>query len=221
MTLLPLLPLLPRVEYLDFQNLAEHREYRFRGFGPGGWTEFRLRIATAAFDAGRIQRQDGPDVSYRKLLQAVLAGETLGPGAITLDDADLSHYREAHAHAPKRRSWSEATSPTPARVPRKQPPAPSPQLAVPLAASASAPVLEQGQRVSHALFGAGVTTSSGKGRTVVQFDDVGPKTFVTSLLELLVLSAPHTWETGARGTNRPCVDPASEGANSSPSLESS
>jgi hypothetical protein len=27
--------------------------------------------------------------------------------------------------------------------------------------------------------------------------------FVTSLLEVDVLSAPHTWETSVRGTNRP------------------
>ena len=31
----------------------------------------------------------------------------------------------------------------------------------------------------------------------------GPRRLVTSLLELEVLSAPHTWETGPRGKNRP------------------
>jgi hypothetical protein len=31
--------------------------------------------------------------------------------------------------------------------------------------------------------------------------------FVTSLLKVDVLSPPHTWETGPRGKNRPCVRP--------------
>jgi hypothetical protein len=46
--------------------------------------------------------------------------------------------------------------------------------------------------------------SSG-GRTVISFDEHGPRTFVTSLLEVDLLSAPHTWETTIRGKNRPCA----------------
>jgi hypothetical protein len=50
----------------------------------------------------------------------------------------------------------------------------------------------------------GVTTARTSARTVVSFDRDGPKSFVTSMLEVEVLSAPHTWMTSPRGTNRPC-----------------
>jgi len=49
-----------------------------------------------------------------------------------------------------------------------------------------------------------VTTASSAGHTAVCFDTGGTKTFVTSLLEVEVLSAPHTWQTNRRGVNRPC-----------------
>lgn len=198
-----------RVEYVDFQNVAEHREYRFRGYGADGWAEFRLRIAVADFGAGRVRLQDGPDVCYQKLLWVVAGGETPGADVITIDEADLASYREAHTLVPKRRSFSAASppTPTPAIVPQRQPRTPSPRLpfAPPLVTSDTEPSLEQGQRVSHAVFGAGVTASSGGGHTVIRFDEGGPKTFVTSLLEVDVLSAPHAWETDPRG-NRPCTE---------------
>ena len=84
--LLPLPPLPPqpssgrfvRIEYVDFQNVAEHREFRLRAYLPEGSAEFRFRIAVAAFDARRVRLQDGPDVCYQKLLRAVAAGETPG-----------------------------------------------------------------------------------------------------------------------------------------------
>jgi hypothetical protein len=194
-----------RVEYLDFQNVAEHREFRLRAFGPDGSTEFRFRIAVAAFGAGQVRLQDGPDVCYQKLLRAVAAGETASPDVISIDDAELARYREAHTPPPKRSaSWSSTT--TKASVAQKPPRTPSPRLPVarPVASDAE-PTLEAGQRVRHAVFGVGVTTSSSGGRTVVHFDEDGVKTFVTSMLDVAVLSAPHTWETGPRGMNRPCA----------------
>jgi hypothetical protein len=198
-------PGLVRVEYLDFRNVAEHREFRLRVCGPEGATEFRLRIAIAAFDAGRVRLQDGPEVCYQKLLRAVAAGETTSPDWITIDDVDLASYREAHTRVPKHRSWTPSSPPTLAFAPPKQPRTPSPRLPVaPLITKDTKPGLEEGQRVSHAVFGVGVTTSSSRGHTVVRFDQDGPKTFVTSMLEVDVLSAPHTWETGPRGINRPC-----------------
>ncbi len=64
--------------------------------------------------------------------------------------------------------------------------------------------LDQGQRVQHAQFGAGVVTVSSSDRhTIIHFDEGGPKTFVTSMLNVEILSPPHTWETGPRGKNRP------------------
>jgi hypothetical protein len=199
-----------RVEYLDFQNVAEHREFRLRAYGPHGSTEYRLRIAIAAFRAGRVRLQDGPDVCYQKVLRAVAAGEMASPAVITIDDVDLARYRDDHTHVPERRPWTDSSLPTAAIVPRQQPRTPSPRLPVaPFVTNhATPPAFEEGQRVSHAVFGIGVTTSSGAGHTVVFFDQDGPKTFVTSMLKLDVLSAPHTWETGPRRNNRLCRAPS-------------
>jgi hypothetical protein len=200
-----------RVEYLGFQNVVEHREFRYSVSGPDGSTEFRLRIVMAAFGDGRVRLQDGPDVCYQKLLRAVAAGET-EPVLITLDDADLVSYREIHTHTPKHRTWTRPPSPAnpvaSAVAPRPFVRRPAPPVPVaPPVVKDTGPVLEEGQRVSHAVFGVGVTTSSNRGHTVVRFDQDGPMTFVTSMLKVDVLSAPHTWEAGPRGVNRPCRKP--------------
>jgi hypothetical protein len=194
-----------RVEYLDFQNVAEYREFRLRVCGPDGSTEFRLRIAIAAFGTGRLRLQDGPDVCYQKLLRVVAAGEAASGQTITVDDGDLASYREAHTQVPKHRTYTASPTPTPASLPRRLP-RPAQRLVAPLATNDDVePAFEEGQRVSHAAFGLGVTTSSSRGHTVVRFDQDGPRTFITSLLKVDVLSPAHTWETGPRGTNRPCA----------------
>ena len=193
-----------RVEYLDFQNVPDHRVYRLAVYGPDGPAEFRYRIAIAAFGARQVRLQDGPDVCYQKLLRAVAAGETASPDVVTIDDAELASYREAHTHVPKHRSWTSSAPPKPPFVPRTPPRPRSPQRPdAPPATSDTKPALDEGQRVSHAVFGVGVTTSSSGGHTIICFDEDGPRTFVTSMLKLEVLSAPHTWETGPRGKNRP------------------
>jgi len=192
-----------RVEYLDFQNVGEHREFRLRVCRSDGWTELRLRIAIAAFNAAGVRLQDGPDICYQRVLQEIAAGETARRDVITIDAGDLASYRVAHTPVSKHRSWTSSSPTTPATVPRKQPREPSPRLPVaPLVTSE--PALAEGQRVSHAIFGVGVTSSSNSGHTVVLFDQGGPKTFVTSMLQVEVLSPPHTWETSPRGKNRPC-----------------
>jgi hypothetical protein len=194
---------LVRIEYVDFQNVAEHREFRLRAYLPDGSAEFRFRIAIAAFDARRVRLQDGPDVCYQKLLRAVAAGETPSPDVISIDDLELASYRAAHTPVPKHRSYNPSSTPIRAVVPRKPPRTPRLPVAS-LVTNDAEPALEAGQRVSHAVFGVGVTTSSSGGHTVVRFDQDGPKTFITSMLDVAVLSAPHTWETGPRGDNRPC-----------------
>lgn len=197
----------PRVEYLGFQNLEEHREFRYRVHVAEAPAELRVRIPLAAFGDGRVRLQDGPDVCYQRLLRAVAAGETANPGSIGVEDVDLVSYREAHTHVPKHRSWTPPAAPAAAFVPRSRPRTASARLPVAPVVTGG-PAFEEGQRVSHAVFGAGVTTSSSGGHTVVCFDQEGSKTFVTSMLEVEVLSAPHTWETTSRGNNRPCRAPA-------------
>jgi hypothetical protein len=195
-----------RVEYLGFQDVPGHREYQFAVYGEDPPARCRFTIALAAFTAGRVRMQDGPDVCYQRLLRALAAGETVAAHLTTIDDVELASYRESHTPVPKRRA-STARAPlkpktplAPRIQPRPQPPRPpdAPQVSEPVAQP-----FEEGQRVSHAVFGVGVVTASGGGHTVVRFDEEGPKKFVTSMLKLDVLSAPHTWETTPRGKNRP------------------
>jgi hypothetical protein len=191
-----------RVEYVDFQDVAEYREFRFRVRVLDGSTEVRARIPVAAFAPGRMRFQDGPDLCYRKLLEAVAAaGDTATPETITIDETDLSAYAEGHKSVQKHRSWSSSSPLTTATA------GSAASGATPSARAAAAtplPVLEGGQRVSHAIFGLGVMSTPSGGRTVITFDQDGPRTFVTRLLEVDLLSAPHTWETTVRGKNRPC-----------------
>ena len=201
-----------RVEYLDFADVGEHREFRFAVYSPDGSSELRLRIANAAFEAHRVRRQDGPDLCYQKLLREIAAGVTEHADVSTIADVDLLKYRDDHTVVAKRRSYTPASPATDAAGPRRPPPhrpsaprAGSPKIAaVPAVTSAIEPVLEEGQRVRHAIFGLGVTTVTASDRTVVSFDQDGRRSFVTSMLEVEVLSAPHTWSTGPRGVNRPC-----------------
>jgi len=191
-----------RVEYLGFRDRLEHREFRLRVYGLDGSTELEFRIPMAAFGDGRARLQDGPDVCYQKLLRIMAAGETVGPHGVMIEDDDLAAYREAHAKVQKhRRSWTPPP-PSPALVgpPVVRPSRPEaipPPPAAPLVTGP--PALEAGQRVHHAVFGIGVTASSSPDRTVVCFDEHGSKTFITSMLQVDVLSAPHTWEVGPRG----------------------
>jgi hypothetical protein len=189
-----------RVEYVDFQDVGEHREFRLRARGMDGSSEVRVRIAVAAFSTGRVRLQDGPDICYQKLLRTVAAGDPMSSEGITIDEADLALYTEAHANAPKTRSWSP-----PATVPPLGAAAASPARAAPLVASGPPPVLEGGQRVRHLVFGLGVMSAPSGRYTVVSFDKDGPRRFVTSMLEVDVLSAPHTWQAGPRGKNGPCA----------------
>lgn len=206
-----------RVEYLDFRDVDEHREFRFHVYGLGGSSEFRMRIANAAFDAHRVRMQDGPDLCYQKLRRAISAGLTPPTDASTIDDVDLLRYRDDHSEVAKRRSRPPVSAETaPAAPPKPAPYRPSTRRTVPpkvpaapLVATDIEPALEEGQRVKHAVFGMGVTTAATSARTVVSFDRDGPRSFVTSMLEVEVLSAPHTWETSSRGTNRPRPHPGS------------
>ncbi len=192
-----------RIEYLDYRGEADDREYRLAVHLPEGTAEVRLRIPIAAFAANRVLLQDGPDVCYQRLLRMLSAGEAPSRGVIAVDGAELAAYREAHTPAPRR---SVTPKSPPKRAPVARTPVPEKRPKLPVAATLPTAEPEQafdeGQRVCHALFGAGVTMASSGGRTSVQFDDHGVRTFLTSMLELEVLSAPHEWQVGPRGKNR-------------------
>src|SRR4029450_12371728 len=138
--LFPPVPLPPapgslvRVEYIDFQDVAEHREFRLRVYGRDGSTEFRFAIAIAAFGAGRLLLQDGPAPCSQRLRGAIPAGETASPDAITIDEVELAGYREAHTPV-RKHGFSVPLSPhTPPVVPREpaRKPSPPPRAASPV-----------------------------------------------------------------------------------------
>jgi hypothetical protein len=197
-------PARTRIEYLDHQGEGECREYRFALHSQEGTVEARLRIPVAAFAANRVLLQDGPDVCYQRLLRMLSEGEAPSGHAIIVDGPELVAYREAHTPAPRR---SVTPKSPPQRSPMTRTPVPEKHPKLPVAsvppAAEQEPAFGEGQRVTHATFGAGVTMGSSGGRTSVQFDNHGVRTFVTSMLELDVLSAPHEWEAGPRGKNRP------------------
>lgn len=197
-----------RVEYMGFEDLPGYREYRLAANGPDGRVEYRFRIAIAAFGTAQMRLQDGPDVCYQKLLREVGAGEALGSEVVTIDEVELASYRDTHTRLPKHRSLTSSFPPKPPTVPRPQArPRALPAPVAPPAASEPAPGFEEGQRVQHAVFGVGVTAASSGGHTLVIFDEGGPRKFVTSMLELELLSEPHMWETSPRGKNRPRETP--------------
>ncbi len=201
---------LVRIQYLDFQSTPDYREYRFAIHGPGEPGEARVRISAAAFGAGQVRLQDGPDICYQRLLRAVTCGEASGLEVVTISDDELADYRTAHTQTPKQRPRTAAPArprppfaAQPQRSPLRPPsPAPEPSAETPPACPV-APGPAEGQRVSHATFGAGVVASSGGGHTVVHFDEHGRRTFATALVALELLSEPHAWETGPRGKNKP------------------
>jgi hypothetical protein len=190
-----------RIEYLDYLVEADYREYRLALHSQGDRVEVHLRIPVAAFAASRVPLQDGPDVCYQRMLRMISAGEEPSREVIVIDGTELAAYREAHTPAPRRS--------VPPQSPPKRPwtPLPERRPKLPVAAAASRPEIQppfhEGQRVNHVIFGDGVTMASSGGRTSVQFDEHGVKSFVTSMLELELLSAPHEWEAGPRGKNRP------------------
>ena len=193
-----------RIEYLDYQAKADYRDYRLALHSHEGTVAVRVRIPLAAFAANRVLLQDGPDVCYQRLLRLLSADVAPSRDVIIVDGTELAAYREAHT-PPPRHSVTPRSSPKRAPMTRTRAPEKRPKL--PVAAAPPPAEVEQafgeGQRVSHAIFGAGVTMASSGGRTSVQFDDHGVRTFVTSKLKLEPLSAPHEWVAGPRGRNRP------------------
>jgi hypothetical protein len=51
-------------------------------------------------------------------------------------------------------------------------------------------VMQEGQTIKHDVFGLGIVTAADAERTSVDFDDHGPKLFVTSILTAEVIGEP-------------------------------
>ena len=76
-------------------------------------------------------------------------------------------------------------------------------------------VMQEGQTIKHEVYGLGIVTASDAERTTVDFDDHGPKLFVTSIMTAeLIGEAPdqaasqsrHGCESGENGRGSPFLD---------------
>ena len=75
--------------------------------------------------------------------------------------------------------------------------------------------MQEGQTIKHDVYGLGIVTASDQERTSVDFDDHGPKLFVTSMMTAeLIGEAPATPPKTKRRRNHPFV--VSRLSNNSP-----
>jgi hypothetical protein len=105
----------PTIEYIGFRTTAERREYFLRSRFGEEIHDYTVSIAQAAFNAGRARYQDGPEICYGKLQRALEgSGEAAIAADLTVTDADLAGYREAHTVPARRRfSADSAVAPRP------------------------------------------------------------------------------------------------------------
>ena len=86
------------LQYVGFETKGPVREYTFtlRGSG-GGFSEYFVTIANAAFVAHRVRYQDAPDICSLRLHRE-FAGRSHLPHSsrFSITDAELADYMEAH-----------------------------------------------------------------------------------------------------------------------------
>jgi hypothetical protein len=103
----------PTVEYVGFRSGADRREYLLRSHLGPEIHEHTIGIAHAAFVAGRIRFQDGPEVCYLKLMRELEAAENTTPAnSFVITDAELVDYVTAHT-VPARRRFVPPSPPVP------------------------------------------------------------------------------------------------------------
>ena len=84
--------------YVGFETKGPVREYTFtlRGSG-GGFSEYFVTIANAAFVAHRVRYQDAPDIcSLRLHREFATRSDHLPSARFSITDAELADYMEAH-----------------------------------------------------------------------------------------------------------------------------
>ena len=97
-----------RIQYLGFSVVASGREYSFRVLGQdNGDRSFTVAIANADFLPGRLKYQEGPDISYRKLLTALALEQSDSIMGLRqqLTESEVADYTAAGKT--KARIWTE------------------------------------------------------------------------------------------------------------------
>jgi hypothetical protein len=94
-----------QVEYVGFTTKGAHRVYQLRvRRGATEPVDVNVLIASAAFTAGRVRYQDGPEVCFLKLQKELLAAAEGKPAKeFSVSDADLADYKAAHSPKPPQR----------------------------------------------------------------------------------------------------------------------
>ena len=91
------------LQYVGFETKGAVREYTFtlRGSG-GGFSEYFVTIANAAFVAHRVRYQDAPEICSLRLHREFAARTDHPPSThFSVTDAELAEYMNAHAPKPK------------------------------------------------------------------------------------------------------------------------
>ncbi|MGH9374935.1 MAG: hypothetical protein ACRD22_17505 [Terriglobia bacterium] len=95
------------IQYLGFQTGKRGRDYSYRVTATKSENrEFTLTIPTEAFSERHVCFQDGADICYRKLREALDVendGQPL-PHHFIISDQELEAYREKYRPV-RRRSW--------------------------------------------------------------------------------------------------------------------
>ena len=107
----------PTIQYLGFQTAGDRREYLLQSRCGPETHRYTVSISYAAFAAGQARLQDGPEISYLKMLREMdLRGYEPVEDHFTVTDAELAEYRNAHARPANR------LTPPSAPRPRTEPP---------------------------------------------------------------------------------------------------
>jgi hypothetical protein len=94
-----------QIEYLGFTSQAATRQYTLRvRLGAGEPHDVRLAIPNEVFLARRLRYQDAPEICFLIVQREIVAcNGGLPSPELTVTDADLASYREAHAPKPSQR----------------------------------------------------------------------------------------------------------------------
>jgi hypothetical protein len=103
------------IQYRGFQDVAGRRQYALHAQSGDRTSHYTVCIELAAFARREALLQDGPDISYQKLLRELGGSVPPGSDSIEVTAGDLAAYRETHA-APVRKSFSASRNPQPARA---------------------------------------------------------------------------------------------------------
>jgi hypothetical protein len=113
------------VEYVGFRTGEDRREYLLRSHLGSEVHEYTVGISLAAFTAGRVRLQDGPEICYLKIvkeLESVESGAARAPH-LMVTDAELADYVTAHTPPARGRGGFSASAATaaPAKTPPTEP----------------------------------------------------------------------------------------------------